>query len=123
MHALKARKVSVIKKLIINNNDLFILDNSLRSVTVASRFRENPIYEKTTPLYDVVLERRDVSLLKGITSSYDVIKKTIETIESSDEHTKKTDDKVTEDVQYIEMSSVHIRNMENSGLCSSNIYY
>ena len=109
--------------MIINNNDLFILDNSLRSVTVTSRFRENPIYEKTTPLYDVVLDRRDVSLLKGITSSYDVIKETIETIGSSDEHTKKIDDKVTEDVQYIEMSAVHIRNMENSGLCSPNIYY
>ena len=68
----------------------------------------------------MVLDKKDLSLLRGITSSYDVIKKTFE---GSDEHTTKIDDKVKEDVQYIEMSRVHIRSLENSGLCTSNVYY
>ncbi|XP_019854733.1 PREDICTED: uncharacterized protein LOC109583729 [Amphimedon queenslandica] len=95
-------------------------NNNLRALSVPSHFRENPIYEKTSPMYDVVLHRKDLSLLRGITSGYDVIK---ESIESSGQHTKKTDDRVTEDVQYIEMSRVHIRGLENSGLCTSNVYY
>lgn len=54
----------------------------------------------------MVLNKKDLSLMRGISSGYDVIK------ESNIEDKKK--EQVKEETQYIEMSSFSLRNFQDS---------